>query len=42
MAGRGFSVAPMAGRIAVGYAVLASLAVALAVALRDGVPWMHP
>jgi membrane protease YdiL (CAAX protease family) len=38
----GFSVAPMAGRIAVGYALLASLAVALAVALRDGVPWVHP
>lgn len=32
----------MAGRIAVGYALLASLAVALAVALRDGVPWVHP
>ena len=32
----------MAGRIAVGYALLASLAVALAVALREGVPWLHP
>ncbi len=34
-----FRVAPMAGHIAVGYALLASLATALAVALRDGVPW---
>ncbi len=32
----------MAGRIAVGYALLASLAVALAIALRDGVPWVYP
>lgn len=30
----------MAGRIAVGYALLASLAVGLALALRDGMPWM--
>jgi membrane protease YdiL (CAAX protease family) len=37
-----FSVAPMAGRIAVGYALLASLAIALALALRDGMPWAHP
>jgi membrane protease YdiL (CAAX protease family) len=36
------SVASMAGRIAVGYALLASLAVALALALRDGVPWVYP
>lgn len=36
------SVAPFAGRIAVGYALLASLAVALALALRDGVPWQSP
>jgi membrane protease YdiL (CAAX protease family) len=31
-----------AGRIAVGYALLASLATALALALREGVPWVHP
>ncbi len=31
----------MAGQIAVGYALLASLATALALALRDGVPWAH-
>jgi membrane protease YdiL (CAAX protease family) len=31
-----------AGRIAVGYAMLASLATALALALQDGVPWEHP
>jgi len=37
-----FSVASVAGRIAVGYALLASLAVALALALRDGVPWVYP
>ena len=36
------SVAPFAGRIAVGYALLASLAVGLALALRDGVPWQSP
>jgi hypothetical protein len=37
-----FSVASLAGRITVGYALLASLAVALALALRDGVPWVYP
>ncbi|MCA9624869.1 MAG: CPBP family intramembrane metalloprotease [Myxococcales bacterium] len=37
-----FSVASMAGRIAVGYALVASLAVALAIALREGVPWVAP
>lgn len=31
-----------AGRIAVGYALLASLATALALALREGVPWEFP
>jgi len=31
----------MAGRIAVGYALLASLATALALALREGVPWVY-
>ena len=31
----------MAGPIAVGYALLASLATALAIALRDGVPWVY-
>jgi membrane protease YdiL (CAAX protease family) len=36
-----FSAAPMAGRIAVGYALLASLATALALALRDGPPWVY-
>lgn len=36
-----FSVAHVAGRIAVGYALLASLATALAVALREGVPWEY-
>jgi membrane protease YdiL (CAAX protease family) len=37
------SVAPMAGRVAVGYALLASLATALALALREGsMPWEHP
>jgi hypothetical protein len=36
-----FSVAPLAGRIAVGYALLASLATALALALREGVPWVY-
>jgi membrane protease YdiL (CAAX protease family) len=35
------SSAVMAGRIAVGYALLASLATALAIALRDGVPWTY-
>jgi hypothetical protein len=34
-----FSIAGMAGPIAVGYALLASLATALALALREGVPW---
>ena len=34
-----FSVASFAGRIAVGYAMLASLATALTLALGDGVPW---
>jgi membrane protease YdiL (CAAX protease family) len=29
-------------RIAVGYALLATLATALALALRDGAPWIHP
>jgi hypothetical protein len=37
-----FSVASIAGRISVGYALLASLATALALALRDGVPWDYP
>lgn len=37
-----FSAATMAGRIAVGYALLASLATALALALREGVPWVYP
>jgi len=37
-----FSVAPLVGRIAVGYALLASLAIALALALRDEMPWTHP
>jgi membrane protease YdiL (CAAX protease family) len=37
-----FSVATLAGRIAVAYALLASLATALALALREGVPWEHP
>lgn len=32
----------MAGPIAGGYALLASLATALAMALRDGVPWVYP
>jgi uncharacterized protein len=36
-----FSIAGMAGPIAVGYALLASLAVALSLALREGVPWEH-
>ncbi|MBW2452859.1 MAG: CPBP family intramembrane metalloprotease [Deltaproteobacteria bacterium] len=36
-----FSAATMAGRIAVGYALLASLAAALALALREGVPWVY-
>lgn len=31
----------MAGPIAVGYGLLASLATALAIALRDGVPWVY-
>lgn len=31
-----------AGRIAVGYALLASLATALALALQEGVPWEYP
>jgi len=31
-----------AWRVAAGYALLASLAAALAVALRDGAPWNHP
>lgn len=35
-------VASVTGRAAVGYAVLASLAAALALALRDGVPWIYP
>lgn len=29
-------------KVAVGYALLATLATALALALRDGVPWVHP
>lgn len=33
------SIAGVAGRISVGYALLASLAAALALALRDGMPW---
>jgi membrane protease YdiL (CAAX protease family) len=41
-AAKQLSVANMAGRIAVGYALLASLATALALALREGVPWIHP
>jgi membrane protease YdiL (CAAX protease family) len=36
-----FSAASLAGRIAVGYALLASLATGLAFALRDGVPWQY-
>jgi CAAX protease family protein len=36
------SVASMAGRIAVGYALLAGLSVALVLALREGLPWVHP
>jgi uncharacterized protein len=36
------SVAPITGRIAVGYALLAALATALALALREGVPWSYP
>ncbi len=36
------SVAGITGRIAVGYALLAVLATAVAVALRDGVPWVFP
>ncbi|RLB58429.1 MAG: CPBP family intramembrane metalloprotease [Deltaproteobacteria bacterium] len=36
-----FSVATMTGRIAVGYALLASLATALALALHDGPPWQY-
>jgi membrane protease YdiL (CAAX protease family) len=37
-----FRVASMAGPISVGYALLASLATALALALQDGVPWVYP
>jgi CAAX protease family protein len=37
-----FRVASIAGPIAVGYGLVASLAVGLALALRDGVPWQHP
>ena len=33
---------PAALRLGVGYALLATLASALALALRDGVPWEHP
>jgi len=36
-----FSAANLAGRIAVGYALLAGLATALALALREGVPWVY-
>jgi membrane protease YdiL (CAAX protease family) len=36
------SVASITGRVAVGYSLLACLAAALALALRDGVPWIHP
>lgn len=32
----------MALRVAAGYALLATLATALALALRDGMPWVHP
>lgn len=32
----------MALRVAGGYALLATLATAIALALRDGVPWVHP
>jgi len=35
-------VADVTGRIVVGYALLASLATGLAIALRDGVPWVLP
>ncbi len=35
------SVASFTGRVAVGYALLAVLATALALALRDGVPWVY-
>ncbi len=38
----GVSLNTAAGRIAVGYALLASLATALALALRDGAPWEYP
>jgi membrane protease YdiL (CAAX protease family) len=38
---RGFSIATVAGRIGVGYALLGTLAVALALALREGVPWVY-
>jgi membrane protease YdiL (CAAX protease family) len=37
-----FRVASIAGPIAVGYGLAASLAVGLTLALRDGVPWEHP
>ncbi len=36
------SIADLTGQIAVGYSLLASLAVGLAVWLRKGVPWSHP
>ncbi len=36
------NIADLTGQIAVGYALLASLAAGLAVALREGVPWAHP
>ena len=35
-------VADVTGRIVVGYALLASLATGIAIALRDGVPWVLP
>lgn len=31
-----------AARVAVGYALLATLSMALSVAIRDGLPWTHP
>ncbi len=36
-----FRVASMAGPIAVGFALLASLVTALAITFREGVPWVH-
>jgi hypothetical protein len=38
----GASLHMAAWHIAIGYALLASLATALALALRDGMPWNHP